>query len=281
MRAKEVAGLFIMVGAFSISAQERIPAGPPPNGPTFDVVSIKRVTEIRNSRRNGTLPGGKYVIEGMTISPAIREAYPADTNELLGAPDWVSSEIYDIAAYASGEVPREQIQAMPRAMLAERFKLAVHFEILERPVFALRLARAEGRLGPQLRRSDFDCDAIRKARSAGSKGPFPPTGNGAPACTIQGRGADDMQVLLGGGPLSLLIGFISSDAGRVIVDKTGLTGNYEATLRYTPQGSTDTPADRSPGLFTALQEQLGLKLEADRAPLRVLVIDRIERPSEN
>ena len=75
MRVKEVAGLFIVIGAFSVGAQERIPAGPPPNGPTFEVVSIKRVTEIRNSRRNGTLPGGKYVIEGMTISPAIREAY--------------------------------------------------------------------------------------------------------------------------------------------------------------------------------------------------------------
>lgn len=126
---------------FSVSAQERIPAGPPPNGPTFDVVSIKRVEDIRPQRSVGEQPGGMFVLSGMAIAPVIRTAYPADTSELIGAPDWVSSEIYDLTAKATGQVAREQMEPMLRAMLAERFKLAVRYEMEERPVYALRLAR--------------------------------------------------------------------------------------------------------------------------------------------
>lgn len=271
--------LLVVLAALTASAQERIPAGPPPGGPTFDVVSIKRVTEIRNRRSVGEQPGGRFVLSGMAIGPAIREAYPADTSDLIGAPDWALNQVYDLDAKAAGEVSREQMRSMLQAMLAERFKLAVHYEIQERPVYALRIARADGTLGPAIRRSEIDCDAIQAARRAGSTGPFPVPGNGAPACGMSMRGEQGMTVLLGGRPLSALAGPLAGAAGRVIVDRTGLAGNYEVTLRFM-EPSSDAP-DAPPHLFTALQEQLGLKLEADRAPLKVLVIDRIERPTDN
>ena len=280
-RAPFVAMLFVALVTLAARAQERIPAGPPPNGPTFDVVSIKRVTEIRNRQSFGEQPGGRFVISGAPIAPAIREAYPADTSDLISAPDWALNEIYDLDAKSAGtaEVSREQMRSMLQAMLADRFKLAVHYELQDRPVYALRLARADGRLGPGLRRSDLDCEAIQAARRGGSQGPFPATGNGAPACGMSMRGGQGLEILIGGRALSVLASMLAGSAGRVVVDKTGLAGNYEVRLRFMERPS-DAP-DAPPNLFTALQEQLGLKLEPDRAPLKVLVIDRIERPAEN
>ena len=129
--------------------------------------------------------------------------------------------------------------------------------------------------------SELDCNAIQAARRAGSKDPFPATSNGAPPCGMSMRGEKGMTVLLGARPLSTLASSFGSGLGRVVVDKTGLTGNFDVTLRYMERPSSNPPPDEPPNVFTALQEQLGLKLEADRAPLRILVIDRIERPTEN
>jgi uncharacterized protein (TIGR03435 family) len=274
-------GLLVALLGLSLRAQERIPAAPPPNGPTFDVVSIKRVTDIRNRRSVGEQPGGKFVLSGMTIAPAIRTAYPADVSDIAGAPAWMDSETYDLTAQAGRDVPKDQMEAMLRAMLADRFKLLVHYEIQERPVYALVLARADGRLGPDIKKSELDCDAIQASRRAGSKEAFPATSNGAPACGMSMRGEQGMTVLLGARPLSTLAGSLGSPTGRVVIDKTGLKGNYDVTLRYVDRPSPDAPPGTPPELFTALQEQLGLKLEPDRAPLKILVIDRIERPTEN
>jgi len=273
--------LLAAVAILPTAAQERIAAGPTPNGPTFDVVSIKRVTDIRNQRSIGDQPGGRFVLSGMAIAPVIRTAYPADTSDLINAPDWVNSDTYDLTAQAGRDVTRQEMEVLLRAMLADRFKLAVHYEMQERPVFALVLARPDGRLGPGIKRSDLDCDAIQAARRAGSKDAPPETSNGAPACGMSMRGGQGMEVMLGARPLSILASSFGTGPGRVVIDKTGLTGNYDVTLKYTPQPRADAPPDAPPDVFTALQEQLGLKLEPDRAPLKILVIDRIERPSEN
>ena len=274
--------LLIALAAAPLYTQERIPAGPPPNGPTFDVVSIKRVTDIRTRHRWGEDPGGKFVLSGTPIVPAINTAYPADVSDLIGAPDWVDSESYDLTAQAGREVPKEQMQAMLRAMLADKFKLAVHYEMRERPVYALVPARADGRLGPNIKKSELDCDAILAARRAGSTEQPPATSNGAPACGFSMHGAGPgLELLMGARPLSTLAGSIGSSTGRVVIDKTGLKGNYDITLNYMPEPKPDPQPGEPPNIFTALQAQLGLKLESDRAPLKVLVIDRIERPTEN
>ena len=266
----------------SASAQERIPAGPPPNGPTFDAVSIKRNTSDVVTRRSvGEQPGGVFILSAMAIAPVIRSAYPADTSDLIGAPDWVLREIYDLTARANRDVAREQMEAMLRAMLAERFKLAVHYEMQERPVYALVVARPDGRLGPDIRRSDLDCDAIQAARRAGSKDPAPATSNGAPACGMSMSAGTGIEVMIGAQPLSRLASSFGSVSGRIVVDKTGLKGNYDVKLRYIDRPSQNPPADEPPGIFTAVEEQLGLKLQPDRAMLKVLVIDSIERPTDN
>ena len=280
-RVDSTTAVFIAIAAVSAYAQERIPAGPAPNGPTFDVVSIKRATDLRNQRSIGDQPGGRFVLSGLAIAPVIRTAYPADTSDLINAPDWVSNETYDLTAQAGHDVTRPEMEALLRTMLADRFKLAVHYEMQERPVYALVLARSDGRLGPNIRRSDLDCDAILASRRAGSKEPPPATSNGAPACGMSMRGTVGMEVMLGARPLSVLASSFGTSPGRVVIDKTGLKGNYDVTLTYMPQPTADAPADAPPNVFTALQEQLGLKLEADRAPLKVLVIDHIERPNEN
>jgi uncharacterized protein (TIGR03435 family) len=265
--------------ASSLGAQERIPAGPAPDGPIFEVASIKRVTGERDRASVGSQPGGRFVLSNMAIAPLIRSAYDSDSSEIVGAPEWVMSDRYDVTAKAEGDVPRDQMTLMLRALLAERFNLAVHYETQERPVYALVLARDDGRLGPDIRKSDLDCDAIRAARKASPTAAVQRAANDAPACGMSMQAATFTTVRIGGQPIANFAGSLSGSAGRVVVDRTGLTGNYEITLRYSDRPSAD--ADAPPTIFTALPEQLGLKLEPATAPLRILVLDHIDRPTED
>jgi uncharacterized protein (TIGR03435 family) len=213
-----------------------------------------------------------------SIATLIREAYPAQIPELIGAPEWVTSDAYDVTAKGEGNPTREEIGLMLQSLLAERFKLVTHYETRERPVFALVIARSDGRPGEGLLRSTLDCDAVNAARRAGRTPEGPNPANGAPPCGMALHAETTEMLLFGGRPLSTLTEWLGPPSGRVVIDKTGLTGNYEFTLRYTSQ---DTPRDDALSIFTALEEQLGLKLVPDRAPLQVLVIDHIERPTED
>jgi|RhiMethySRZTD1v2_1073278.scaffolds.fasta_scaffold00865_15 uncharacterized protein (TIGR03435 family) len=274
--------LLVMFALTAVGAQERIAAGPPPGGPTFDAASIKRVTELRPGMSFDGGPGRWGMTNG-SMAQMIRSAYNSDTSELVGAPSWVEAERYDVMARAEGTPSSEQMTLMLQALLAARLHLDVHYELQDRPVYALLLARADGRLGPNITRSNLDCDAISAARRAGSPLPIESglTSNGAPVCGMSARSGQANEMLLGGMPLSTLARSLGSIDGRIVVDKTGLDGRFEATLRYTGRPGPNTPDDAPPVLFTAIQEQLGLKLEPARAPLRILVIDRVERPSEN
>jgi uncharacterized protein (TIGR03435 family) len=203
----------------------------------------------------------------------IRSAYP--TLELVGVPSWVESEPYDVNAKAEGNPTREQITLLLQALLADRFKLAVHEETRERPVFTLVVAHNDGRFGPGLLPSKVDCKAVNLARRAGRRVEGPLPSNDAPPC---GWSSNGETLRVGGLPMSRVAGVLGKPDGRVVIDKTGLAGNYEFTLRYTTE---PTPTDDRPSLFTALEEQLGLKLVSNRAPLQVLVVDHIERPTED
>ena len=138
------------------------------------------------------------------------------------------------------------------------------------PIYALVVARSDGRLGPRLRRPTSDyCNKMFEA--AGKPG-FTPPPDGGPVCGITGNGNG---LEAGSFPINAFAGFLSGQVRRIVVDRTGLTGNWDFDLKWSPPESPNADPDR-PSIFTALQEQLGLRLEATTGPVEVLVIDRLE-----
>jgi uncharacterized protein (TIGR03435 family) len=247
---------------------------PPANiaNPTFDVVSVKPNKSSDGGNRWGRHPGGGWFMVNMAASFLIRQAYPTKADEIVGAPAWVTSERFDVDARATFVPTVEQERQMLRALLAERFKLAAHYETQERPIYNLVIARADGRAAPQLRRIDTDCTTYKRPIAAAAPKPNP---GEAVACGFRmSSGGTMLSLVSGGRSMESLSEIISGYAGRPILDKTGLTGYYAFTLEFS--GVTDGES-----VFTALQEQLGLKLEPARGPLDVVVIDHIERPTEN
>jgi uncharacterized protein (TIGR03435 family) len=233
-------------------------------------------------------PGGVVQVGNMTLRDLITWAYQIQGFQLVGGPEWLPNDRFDITASAGRDLPATGFGAvapamlMMRALLVERFGLGVHGETRELPIYALVIARADGRLGPGLRRSATDCAALIKAGASGTQPVPPPPGpDGRPRCGLTGRSG---AIMAGGYPLSQFTRFLAPQVQRVVVDRTGLTGDWDIDLAFTPPqaaGSTDPAASdpNSTSLFTALQEQLGLKLEPARGPVEVLVIDRVERPS--
>jgi uncharacterized protein (TIGR03435 family) len=264
--------------------------------PSFDVASVKQNTSV-NPRTFNALPGGRLVVTNSPLKGLIAAAFGmADIQALipvriLGGPDWIDSQRYDIDAKARAEFqfapggPPKDPPLMLRSLLEERFKLVTHRETREMPIFELVVAREDGRLGPGLHKSSVDCDAVIAARRAGSPEPPrqrlepPPCGLiGGPAHTI--AGAVTMQQLAGN---------LSNHLERLVVDKTGLTDRFDFNFGWTPdQMPTAAPPPgvppvdpNGPSLITALQEQLGFKVVAGKGPVDVLVIDQIKELTPN
>jgi len=261
----------------------------------FEVASVKPNTSGDGRMMIGVQPGGRYTATNMPLRLLIRNAYGIQDFQLVGAPDWADSERFDIIARAEHDIgppipggPPSPIQLMLRSLLEDRFKLALHTEKRELPIYALVLARPDGKLGPQLQPTKTDCSALSGARGRGGPPPDPPPpapGGGRPACGVRMMPG---QLAAGGFPIGLLAQQLSQSAQRVVVDRTGLTGNYDFDLKWTPdqlpQGAppgAPVPAidPNGPSLFTAVQEQLGLKLESTKGAVEVLVVDHVERPT--
>ncbi len=188
----------------------------------------------------------------------------------MNGPDWLDVDRFDVAARGNPHATLEERRARLRNLLRDRFKLVLHSETRELPILALVLARADGRLGPHLRPSAIDCDEYMRIKK-----PLPPPQSATAARPCR------MMMVAGGGlrggamKLPALVATLSANVGRVVVDRTGLTGSYDFELQW----SRDPAADASaPSIFTALQDQLGLKLEPARGPVDVLVVDHVERP---
>jgi uncharacterized protein (TIGR03435 family) len=243
------------------------------------------------------MPGSRrFVATNVPLRNLIRFAYDVDEARLAGGPDWTRTERFDVNATSEQDLPTwtpagppPVVLSMLRALLAERFKLTTHKETRELPVYALVKARSDGQLGPRATLSTADCDAMLGGRS----GPQPPAAKpeDAPQCGMRiGPG----QMLLGGVPMSQFAFVLAPFAQRLVVDRTQLTGRYNIQLSWTPQGMRlgGPPGGSPPGgpalppvdpdgasLFVSIQEQLGLKLEPTRAPVEVVVIDQVERPT--
>jgi uncharacterized protein (TIGR03435 family) len=263
--------------------------------PSFDVVSIKENKSgdtVQGSRRQP----GRIVIANVPLRLSIINFFGLQPQQLIGGPDWINSSRYDIVAQFSGEMPVTEpgtvgpLQLMMQRVFAERFKLAVHTETRDIPVYELTLARRDRTLGSKLKPAATDCEAVMNAmlKNAREGGPPPTAGpqlpDGRPACGM--RVGPGNRLVAGGTSMAALARSMSNPVGRIILDKTGLIGGFDLELEFSPDpsaaGGQPSVSDTNlPSLFTAIEEQLGLKLVPERRPVEVLVIDRVERPTEN
>lgn len=234
----------------------------------FEVASIKRNVSVGQlSSMNGE-PGGRMIVTNHTLFNIIRQVYRLQRYQLVGGPDWVDKDHWDILAKATGDARFDQLLKMMETLLADRFKLLTHRETREMPVYALILARPDGRLGSQVKPSMVDCDAIAAAAKSG--GTPPPAVGGGPRCGIN---INNNQLRMSAKRMSDLARNLSIMTDRYVVDRTGLNGIFDLELQW---NEVDGPS-----LATAVQEQLGLKLEAQRARVDVLVIDSAQRPVQD
>jgi uncharacterized protein (TIGR03435 family) len=238
----------------------------------FEVASIKRNVSGSTSWGFNPQPSGGLVATNVTPRQMVIYAYSMQNSRVEGGPDWIDTERYDIVAKGSTSATQDQMLLMLRALLNERFKAVVRIEPRETPVFALQLAREDRRLGPELRPSDVDCVAVRSALAPGAP---PPVRNNRPLCT--GRGKPGL-VIAGAVTMEEMARNLTRLVDRPIIDRTGLHGRFDVDLRYTPDLQPVDPAGDAPALFVALQEQLGLKLQSQRAPIDVAIIQSIEHP---
>jgi uncharacterized protein (TIGR03435 family) len=234
----------------------------------FEAASVKPSQPGETSVRMMALPGGRLSVSNTPLRLLIRNAYNVLDLQIVNGPDWLNTERFDIDATSTGNPTQPQIQAMFRRLLSDRFKLTVHTETRELPIYVLVMARSDRRPGPRLRPAE-PC-----ARTPADGPPQQPPPPGSVPCGFTvgaGRGAAR------GVTMSAFASSLSSQVGRVVQDRTGLAGNFDLEFEYTPVSTSTTAADGA-SIFTALSEQLGLKLEPQRGPVEVLVIDRVERP---
>jgi uncharacterized protein (TIGR03435 family) len=245
--------------------------------PVFEVSTVK-LNKTGSTGSSANFKDGYFTASNESLRNLMQyEAYGIPESRILGGPKWLNSERFDIAAKTDSSfseqtrtLPRDQrrllTQAMFQRLLADRFKLAVHWETRELPVYALVVAKK----GPILHESK---------EINGNSGTSSTTGK----LSVQNLTLAEIA--------QALTRELSTELGRVVIDKTGIQGRYDFTLKWTPDngaaaadngtGGTPPPADSGPSIFTAVQEQLGLKLESAKGQVQVLVIDHAEMPSEN
>ena len=260
---------------------------PPPSAqvpaPAFEVASIK--PRVGERALSGPTPPDRFHSPDTTLRDLIRFAYFLPEFQVAGGPDWIASDRFEVNAKAAAAPTRTAMRLMVQRLLRERFALKVHTETRELPTYELVVARADGRLGPNMRRAAFDCEpfyaADRPLREAGVD-----EANVKRCSTRMSFGAGVMTESFTGMSLNRLVTSLQNRLARAVVDKTGLAGSFDVELRFSDEGLAGVPAllpgatrREGPAIFTALQEQLGLRLESSRGPVEVLVVDSAERPT--
>ena len=261
----------------------------------FEVASVRVNREVSDRPTLMRLilqPGGRVLMRNQTVEDVIVTAYGVRPDQVAGGPDWIRSTGFDLEARGAADTTAETARAMLRALLADRFSLELHREQRERPIYVLTMAESNGRPGPRLRPASSECAAVIRpgGMAAGPPLPPPPTGvteavplgvaGPRPRCESLFRSGH-----FSGRAVSMdrLADELTESSGRPVVNRTGLTGEFDLELRYTADLAAEPPPDAAiaPGLATALREQLGLRLEGARGPVEVLVIDRALMPTEN
>lgn len=239
----------------------------PAPAPQFDVAAIhQNIPQPHEHNSTWSSPfDGNFKAENMSIVMLMQWAYEIPDTRIIGAPGWASSTFFNIDAKAdpavdqqlrkmSSDAGRKMKERMVQTLLADRFKLVTHTETRELPVYALVVARGGAKVG--------------ETNSGG---------------TVINSWRDHLEVQ-GANSLELLAQVLADELGRPVVDRTGIAGRYHLALQWTPDDSASAGPNGSnapPSIFTALQEQLGLKLESQKGPVQVLVVDHVEMPSAN
>jgi uncharacterized protein (TIGR03435 family) len=248
-----VGPLLILVAVLCLPLVAQQPA------PTFDVVSVKPNKSGETALRLDVQPGGRLLAVNMPLKQFIRAAYTLQLYQIEAAPSWVDSERFDIIALTDGDLtapivwkPGEYapMQLMMQSLLADRFKMVARLVEREAQGYALVLVPARtGSLRPAHVRCAADCGMKIASGSVSAR---------------------DV-------PLPQFAELLSQLTGRRVIDSTGLSGTFDFDAKWAPE-SQQALSD-APSLFTALQEQLGLRLDSSRVPTPMLIIDRIERPT--
>ena len=232
-----------------------LPIAQAPSGanPRFEVASVK--VNASGDPGGGTRPlPERFEATNASLTVLVMTAYNVRDFQVTGGPAWTATERFDVRASAGRTVPLAEMRGMVQSLLTERFKLVSHRQTREVRGWKLMLARSDGKLGPSLRRCAADC-----------------------------KGADLFQPgkwSEHGSPISSIASMLSTRLRAPVADRTGLEGQFAIDLEWSiPDGQADAPGAAAQALVTAVREQLGLKLEADRVPVDVLVIDSVERPT--
>jgi uncharacterized protein (TIGR03435 family) len=280
-------GFCVLAGVAMVSAQA--------SDYVFEVATLK---QNKSGERGGgvrRLPGGRVTVTNMAARQLVTFAYQLGQWQLIGGPSWLADDRFDITAKIEGnpqwegpgsDKPDSILVAM-RGLLVERFKLKFHTEKRELDAYALVVAKP-GALGPALQTSTTDCKALAEQLRQGKQPPGgPQMVDGIMPCSIMGRVG---QISFDGFPMSQVATMLVGQAGRPVIDRTNLSGNWRFLMKFAqerPQGAPVPPGEPitadpdAPSFFTALQEQLGLKLEATKAPFDVTVIDGVEHPTDD
>jgi uncharacterized protein (TIGR03435 family) len=267
--------LIVAIALTVLAATSRAQA---PKDPAFDVAAIKPSADTQAFPFSMVQPGGRYIGQNMSLRLLIKTAYGVHDSQIMSGPSWIDSDHWNINAKAEGfkdaTTFRDQARLMVRPLLADRFKLVMHHEQRELPVYALVLAKAN-EFGPQFRRDDT-CDPAAPPIPAaqGAAEPVAPMACGGDLFNPRHLQAKSMTLNY------MLIGLGRTSIDRVVVDHTRLAGKFDWEVQWIPDDlrvDAARPPD-GPSIFQAFREQLGLRFEPTRDRVDVLVIDRAERP---
>jgi uncharacterized protein (TIGR03435 family) len=274
----------VAAGSGIVSAQQAGPAKPP----AFEAASVKQNRSGDWRRAMGPAPGGRFTATNVPARDLIAYAYGISQDSvsfrIVGGPKWIDEDRFDINAVVTGAWTPAQMREMMRTLMADRFRLSAHADTREMPTYTLAVVPNQPLL---LRRSVVDEAACQRRREAiQRREPVPPPAPGAPpicgsARTIPGT------ITAVGGSMTSLASTLGQFVSRSVVDRTQLAGLFDFELKWTPDTMPQVPPDapplnidpNGPSIFTALQEQLGLKLESARGPVDVIVIDSVEHPT--
>jgi uncharacterized protein (TIGR03435 family) len=229
----------------------------------------------------------QFTTTNAPLASIITYAFRLRDDQVIALPAWTRTERFDIVAkYPDGPPNPQQVPLMVQALLADRFELKTHPETREAAMYALVLARRDGRLGPRLVPMTIDCAAYLAQKQAVGETVTARAVGDAPRCAPMI--VSNRFVKASVKPISSLTFAIARQVGRTVIDRTGLTGNFDFNMEWSLERSetgaaTEATArvpqpDDGVSLFTALEEQLGLRLESTKGPVEVLVIDHVERP---